>query len=186
MMGLLSCVVHILDPKSDGAWTENWIVGEQVTREDYEKFKDREGNLYVVIWYEAGKPNSTLAPRSLWEQAAQQFSENEREGSKWIERGRQKLEELDKAQKMAYIARVARATRKISEAAIAAGKTGGLFSKKKIDVDLIVDALLTVLVTLTKDHPDQEASRLLHARLDHVFEHWRELEAAEAKLGRTQ
>src|SRR5712675_1116388 len=48
------CVAHILDPGHE-ARAENWIVGKHVTTEAYEQFKDRKGNLYVVIVYEKGE-----------------------------------------------------------------------------------------------------------------------------------
>jgi hypothetical protein len=79
------CVAHILDPMH-GARTENWMVGEQVTTEAYEKFKDRKGNLYFVVVYEKGEPNIMLAQKSMWEQVAQQFSEIDREAAQSFEK----------------------------------------------------------------------------------------------------
>src|SRR6266487_1599981 len=73
-----ACVAHILDPKH-GLRTENWIIGEQVTPESYEKFKDAKGNIYVAIAYEKGEANVMLVQKAIWEQVAQQFSDIDRE-----------------------------------------------------------------------------------------------------------
>ncbi len=69
-----ACRVHILDAVR-GLHTENWIVGEHVTGEAYERFKDKSGNLYAIVAYQDGKPQMSLAQKSMWEQVARQFSD---------------------------------------------------------------------------------------------------------------
>ena len=82
---LHDCRVHILDAVR-GLRTENWIVGEHVTGEAYERFKDKSGNLYAVVAYEDGKPQMSLAQKSMWEQVARQFSDIDREASQAFDR----------------------------------------------------------------------------------------------------
>lgn len=59
-----SCRVHILDSRSYTKTT--WIIGEHVSREQYEEFKDNGGEMYVLIYYEDGKPESRIVLREAW------------------------------------------------------------------------------------------------------------------------
>ena len=72
-----ACQVHILNPMT-GKRVENWIIGQQVNRESYDNFKDRDGNLYAAIHYKKGEPNLILVQKPIWEQFARQFSDIDR------------------------------------------------------------------------------------------------------------
>jgi diphthamide synthase (EF-2-diphthine--ammonia ligase) len=60
------CDVHIIDP--DGYRVEKWIVGKDIEQENYDKYKDKNGFIYVMIHYENGEPNTTLLKREIWQQ----------------------------------------------------------------------------------------------------------------------
>jgi phage-related protein len=78
-----SCQVHILDPR--GSRIENWIIGEQVKPETYDKFKDSNGRLYITVTYEKGEPNVMFVQKVMWDQVAQQFAAIDREASEAFE-----------------------------------------------------------------------------------------------------
>ena len=49
---------------------EHWTIGEQVPKEQHDKFLDPETKeLYALTKYEDGKPSTYLIQKSLWEQA---------------------------------------------------------------------------------------------------------------------
>jgi len=71
-----ACVAHILDVLH-GERTEKWIVGEHVLPETYHRYKDSNGELYVMIYYENGEPQMEVLNKhnkQLWCQAASQFA----------------------------------------------------------------------------------------------------------------
>jgi hypothetical protein len=80
-----SCRVHILDA-IHGLRVETWSVGEQIKRETYDKFKDRNGNIHMVVAYEKGEPNATFVAKTMWDQVAQQFAAIDREASAAFEK----------------------------------------------------------------------------------------------------
>jgi hypothetical protein len=80
-----SCRVHILDPMH-GLRVETWVVGEQVKRETYNKFKDQNGNIYMVVAYEKGEPNTMVVAKSMWVQVAQQFADIDLETAAALEK----------------------------------------------------------------------------------------------------
>jgi hypothetical protein len=58
--------VHILDVMTPER-TEIWEIGKDVSREIYEKYKAPDGDLYVSIHYEAGKPQMNVATKEAWD-----------------------------------------------------------------------------------------------------------------------
>jgi len=60
------CEVHILDAL-EGDRTVEWIVGEEVDQDTYERFKDRNGDLFVVVVYRKGEPEVSVTAREVWE-----------------------------------------------------------------------------------------------------------------------
>jgi hypothetical protein len=81
------CVVHILDAVH-GLRVEKWTIGERVERETYDKFKDREGRLYVVVAYEKGEPKATFVVKEMWDQVAQQFADIDSEAAASFEKAK--------------------------------------------------------------------------------------------------
>lgn len=60
--------VNILDPYGDRI--EYWTIGEDMSKEQYEKFLDsKTKELYAITKYEDGKPSIFLIQRTLWVQA---------------------------------------------------------------------------------------------------------------------
>jgi diphthamide synthase (EF-2-diphthine--ammonia ligase) len=53
--------------------TKKWIIGERVSRETYDRLKDADGSLYVMICYEAGEPKIIVLKREIWEHAERTF-----------------------------------------------------------------------------------------------------------------
>ena len=80
-----SCKVHILDPVH-GLRVETWVVGEQVKRETYDKFKDDNGNIHMVIAYERGEPSAMFVAKAMWVQVAQQFADIDVEAAASLEK----------------------------------------------------------------------------------------------------
>jgi len=79
------CKVHVLDAIR-GLRVENWTLGEQVSRETYDKFKDQNGHLYMVVAYEKGEPQAAFAVKATWDQVDQQFKDIEVEATKSFEK----------------------------------------------------------------------------------------------------
>lgn len=63
-----TCRVHILDP-SRPYYVATWTIGEHVSRELYDRFKDTAGELYLLVYYQDDKPQMNLSPRELWYKA---------------------------------------------------------------------------------------------------------------------
>lgn len=78
--------VHILDPIR-GYYFADWVVDENVHREDVEKFATPTGELYVVIAYEDGEPQTMLTKKEVWEQQRSIFH--------LIDKGEDYQEQLD-------------------------------------------------------------------------------------------
>ena len=57
---------HILDPMR-GYYVADWVVGDDVPREYVEKFATATRELYVVIAYEGGEPQTMLTKKEIWE-----------------------------------------------------------------------------------------------------------------------
>ena len=56
---------HVLDP-SRVHKTLTWTVGEHVTEETYRRFKDDNGDLYVLVYYEDGKAEVRVVLKQDW------------------------------------------------------------------------------------------------------------------------
>jgi hypothetical protein len=61
------CQVHILDPKGDR--TENWCVGRDISQDVYDRMKDENGDLHVLVVYRRGEPDANVVPKHIWKQA---------------------------------------------------------------------------------------------------------------------
>ena len=59
-----SCTAHIIDPKGDR--TEEWSIGRDIEKEVYNCFKDENGNMYIMIVYRAGVPNTNVLKKDAW------------------------------------------------------------------------------------------------------------------------
>src|SRR5439155_11522043 len=75
-----ACVVHILDPMHDGSRTESWIIGEQVSRETYDRLKHSNGELYVIVYYERGQTTIQMLKKESWDLAANKMPATSCEG----------------------------------------------------------------------------------------------------------
>jgi hypothetical protein len=65
---------HISDPMR-GNHTENWVVGRDLPREMYDEFKDENGDVYVMVVYEAGQPKMHLFKKENLEQLEEQINQ---------------------------------------------------------------------------------------------------------------
>ena len=66
-----SVTAHILDPKI-GYSKQTWRAGEQVPHETVEKFCE-DGNIFVIVYYEAGTPKQMICKRDMWNQIKAHF-----------------------------------------------------------------------------------------------------------------
>ena len=48
--------VHILEP-NQGYYTDKFVVGDDISKEEVKKFADSEGDVYMCVYYEKGEPN---------------------------------------------------------------------------------------------------------------------------------
>lgn len=71
-------VAHILDPNS-GYRQQKWLVGRQLSQEVVDRLGEN-GEVFVVIAYEGGKPKSTVCKKAIWLQTKAQFEAIEGEG----------------------------------------------------------------------------------------------------------
>lgn len=64
------CTANILDPMR-GIHEANWAIGLDIS-ELFEQFSV-DGEVYVLVFYEAGSPVTHLMKKPLWEEARKQF-----------------------------------------------------------------------------------------------------------------
>ncbi|MBI2716805.1 MAG: hypothetical protein HYX37_20510 [Rhizobiales bacterium] len=84
-----ACTVHIISPM--GNRTENWIVGDQIPEEAYNKLKGQSGDLHALEVYEKGEPSITVITKEIWQKAAEQFGAIDAEGDAAMKRTMDKL-----------------------------------------------------------------------------------------------
>jgi len=77
---------HVLDPVR-GYYIAEWVVDDDVHREDVEKFSTPNGELYVVIAYVDGEPQTVLTKKEAWEKQRSIFD--------LIDKGEDYQEQLD-------------------------------------------------------------------------------------------
>ena len=77
---------HILDPIR-GYYSEDWVVGEDVSREHVEKFATESSEIYVVVAYESGEPKTVIAKKEIWDKQRTIFER--------MDKGEDYQEELD-------------------------------------------------------------------------------------------
>lgn len=86
-----SVTAHILDPNS-GYSKQTWTVGQHVPREAVEKLSE-DGNIFVVVVYEAGTPKQIICRRDVWNQTKVQFESIDATGQASSQRV---MDEIDK------------------------------------------------------------------------------------------
>jgi len=64
--------VHILDP-IHGELVEYWKVDEDISRETFEKFKDKNDEIYVVHVYEKGEMKQLVVNKEIWKVTKEQI-----------------------------------------------------------------------------------------------------------------
>ena len=62
-----ACVSHYWDPRLSKPTTKNLIIGEDIKRETYEKFKDAQGDVHVVGVFKAGELELSYVTKPLWD-----------------------------------------------------------------------------------------------------------------------
>jgi hypothetical protein len=72
---MTTCNVHILDAGRPYR-TITWTVGEHVGEEDYRRFKDANGDLYVLVYYEDDKAQMRIVLREAWYRAKTAIDRN--------------------------------------------------------------------------------------------------------------
>ena len=73
-----SVVAHILDPKS-GYSKETWTIGERIKEATVQRL-GQNGNVFVVVQYEAGMAKQVICKNEVWEQVRAQFEDIDRSG----------------------------------------------------------------------------------------------------------
>jgi hypothetical protein len=65
-----TCRVHVLSSKADRPYSSTtFTIGEQVQQEDYDRFKDDKGDLYLLVYVDEGKVQSRIVARHDWDRA---------------------------------------------------------------------------------------------------------------------
>ena len=78
--------VHILDPIK-GYYIDEWVLDEDISKEDVKGFVTPNGELYVVVVYQDGQPQIMVTKKEVWEKQRDIF--------KLIEDGQDYQSELD-------------------------------------------------------------------------------------------
>ena len=66
------CKAKIIDPMMDGIYETDWLIGSDIPQDLFDKFAS-DGVVYVLRFYEDGKPVTNLMQKHLWEAARQQL-----------------------------------------------------------------------------------------------------------------
>jgi hypothetical protein len=65
-----TCRVHILSSSAERPYSSTtFTIGEQVQQQDYDRFKDDKGDLYLLVYVDEGKLQSRIVARDAWDQA---------------------------------------------------------------------------------------------------------------------
>jgi hypothetical protein len=65
-----TCRVHILSSSADRpSSSATFTIGEQVQQDDYDRFKDDKGDLYLLVYVDEGKVQSRIVARHDWDRA---------------------------------------------------------------------------------------------------------------------
>ena len=83
---------HILDPNT-GYTQQTWTVGQDVQQDVAEKFSEN-GNLFVVVLYEAGIPKRIICRREAWNQTKAQHDQIDSAGQDSMRRTMIELNKL--------------------------------------------------------------------------------------------
>lgn len=86
-----SVTAHILDPNT-GYFKQTWAIGQHVAREAVEKLAE-DGNIFIVVIYEAGTPKQMLCRSDVWNQTKAHFESIEATGQASM---RRMMDEIDK------------------------------------------------------------------------------------------
>jgi len=70
-----TCVVHVLDAAQPYR-TVTWTIGDHVPEDDYWRFRDANGDLYVLVYYEDDKPQMRIVLREAWYRAKAAIDQN--------------------------------------------------------------------------------------------------------------
>jgi hypothetical protein len=62
-----SCVSYYLDPRLPEPVKRSLVIGQDIARETYDKFKDAEGNIYIVGVLERGELKLSYVSKPLWD-----------------------------------------------------------------------------------------------------------------------
>ena len=66
-----ACRVHFLDP--EGNRSEIWPIGDEgIPADVHEKYKDDKGELYAIVVYKNGEPETSIIEKEIWKEAEQQ------------------------------------------------------------------------------------------------------------------
>ena len=65
-----TCRVHVLSSSADRPYSSTtFTIGEQVQQEDYDRFKDDNGDLYLLVYVDEGKVQSRVVAQQDWDRA---------------------------------------------------------------------------------------------------------------------
>jgi hypothetical protein len=65
-----TCTVHVLSSRADRSYsTTTFTIGDQVKQVEYDRFKDDNGDLYLVVYLDESKVQSRVVLRHDWDRA---------------------------------------------------------------------------------------------------------------------
>ena len=68
-----ACRTRILD-LTRGVYEENWIVGEDISEDTYDRLRDKSGHLHVLIYLEHGDPKAMAVNEQMWRETRDAIS----------------------------------------------------------------------------------------------------------------
>ena len=72
------CVVaHISDVKSGTFYRTDFVVGTDIPKGIYEKFRDASGHIHIDIFYENGEPVEKVVTKEMWWAVREQLGQLE-------------------------------------------------------------------------------------------------------------
>jgi hypothetical protein len=70
------CMAYYIDPLMQEPSTRNLIIGEHITRETYEKFKDPKGNIHMVGVFKEGELERMWVTKPVWDDVLRAMGKN--------------------------------------------------------------------------------------------------------------
>lgn len=69
----MSAMDFLMEGPGDPFRIEQWTIGKQISQTQYDRFRDKNGDLYVSVNYKEGEPEQILLSKPAWDELMRRF-----------------------------------------------------------------------------------------------------------------